>query len=93
MIVPANGLSIDGPLHGAVRTDECVWTLETGDRRFNSIVITLDKVKHTWWSYVVQVRIASATKMTLSCPHRAAGLLHMAFYFEGRVMKKSTPRR
>jgi hypothetical protein len=51
----SHALSIDGPLYEAVRTDESMWTLESDEGRFNTIVITLDKVKPTWWSCVVQV--------------------------------------
>jgi len=52
-----HALLIDGPLYEAVRTDESMWTLESDDGRFNTIVITLDKVKPTWWSCVVQVGV------------------------------------
>jgi hypothetical protein len=50
---------IEGEFEFSVRTDESMWTINTSTdsntgAKYSQILITLDKIQHTWWRHVVK---------------------------------------
>lgn len=54
-----SSVDIDGEFEFAVRGDESMWTINTSQdsntgAKYSQILLTLDKVQHTWWQHVIK---------------------------------------
>lgn len=49
---------IDGDMEDVIKTEESMWTLSRssvtdGGPECQQIVLTIDKMRHTWWKHVI----------------------------------------
>jgi len=90
---------LEGELDGTVRSDDCMWTLESStmaDAPSRTLVVTFDKAVQTWWRSVIKGHPEiDTTKVRARRGHRsaAATLSHVGRRLTAPRRWRSTMRR